>query len=118
MKKRYIIIILLTFLCVSFTGCGSKGRAEITDIQPVSGNDGRQYVNITYKDGTDTQTMKYAFSKLRIGDKNEVETGYVLLVYVDQNTYDKLYNEFDEMYKKQAEKQINGGKKEESESDE
>lgn len=70
MKKCYIILMLLTLLGVSFSGCGSKGRAEITDIQPVSGNEGRQYVNISYKDGTDMQTMKYAFSKLRIGDKN------------------------------------------------
>ena len=111
MGKRYVILIFMLLILISITGCGSKYRAEITDIQAIIDKSDRQIVSVTYMDGDDTRTMQQAFSKVRVGEKNEIETGYVFLVYVDQETYDRLYKDFDDIAKKQADVYTHGGVK-------
>ena len=109
MRVRCIILIVMMFFIISCTGCGAKYRAEITDIQAIIDKSDRQIVSVTYMDGDDTQTMKHPFAKVRVGEKNEIETGYVFLVYVDQETYDRLYNDFEELARKQADVLTHGG---------
>ena len=109
MRIRCELLIVMMLVIISCTGCGAKYRTEITDIQAIIDKSDRQIVSVTYIDGDDTRTMKHPFAKVRVGEKNEIETGYVFLVYVDQETYDRLYKDFDELAKKQADVYTHGG---------